>query len=176
VASYGGKFVTVLPRTRAEDKHFRKLLREGVRVRWRRVLVLENKRRKSDPPEVYYATANAPDRTSEDYRIIWYRSSQKMQLDAQSRQTALQKAEAELFDLNARLNRRQLRKRAAISKQVKSIVRKYNCQAFLNVRIASQVHIQQRRLRCGRPAKDDPIKEIRRQVFHLQVEFMNQCT
>lgn len=169
VASYGGKFVTVLPRTRAEDKHFRKLLREGVRVRWRRVLVLENKRRKSDPPDVYHTTANAPDQISEDYRIIWYRSSQKMQLDAQARQRALQKAEAELFDLNARLNCRQLRKRSAISKQVKSIVRKYNCQAFLKVTIASHVHIQKKRLRCGRPAKDDPIKEIRRQVFHLQV-------
>jgi transposase len=169
VASYGGKFVTVLPRTRAEDKHFRKLLREGVRVRWRRVLVLESKRRKSDPPDVYYATANGLDRTSEDYRIIWYRSSQKMHLDAQARQGALQKAEAELFDLNARLNRRQLRKRAAISKQVNTIVGKYNCQAFLKVTIASQLHIQKKRLRCGRPAKDDPIKEIRCQVFHLQV-------
>lgn len=169
VASYGGKFVTVLPRTRGEDKHFRKLLREGVRVRWRRVLVLENKRRKSDPPDVYYTTVNGPHRTSEDYRIIWYRSSQKMQLDVQARQTALQKAEAELFDLNARLNRHQLRKRSAISKQVKSIVRKYNCQAFLKVRIASQVHIQKKHLRCGRPAKDDPIKDIRCQVFHLQV-------
>jgi len=169
VASYGGKFVTVLPRTRAEDKHFRKLLREGVRVRWRRVLVLESKRRKSDPPDVYYATAKGLDRTSEDYRIIWYRSSQKMQLDAQARQSALQKAEAEFFVLNARLNRRQLCTRAAISKQVNSIIRKYNCQAFLKVTIASQLHIQKKRLRCGRPAKDDLIKEIRCQVFHLQV-------
>jgi len=159
----------VLPRTRAEDKHFRKLLREGVRVRWRRVLVLESKRRKSDPPDVYYATAKGLDRTSEDYRIIWYRSSQKMQLDAQARQSALQKAEAEFFVLNARLNRRQLCTRAAISKQVNSIIRKYNCQAFLKVTIASQLHIQKKRLRCGRPAKDDLIKEIRCQVFHLQV-------
>jgi transposase len=71
VASYGGKFVTVLPRTRAEDRHFRRLLREGVSVRWRRVLVLENNRRKADPPDVYYTTADGPDRSSEGSRIIW---------------------------------------------------------------------------------------------------------
>jgi len=170
VANYGGKFVTVLPRTRAEDKHFRKLLREGACVRWRRVLVLENKRRKRDPPDIYQTTANAPDKTSENYRIIWYRSSQKVQLDAQARLRALQKAEAELFDLNARLNCRQLRKRSAISKQIKNIVRKYNCQEFLKVTIVSHLDIQKKRLRCGRPAKDDPIQEIRRQVFQLQVQ------
>jgi len=33
IAKYGGKFVTILPRTRAEDKRFRKMLREGAPVR-----------------------------------------------------------------------------------------------------------------------------------------------
>jgi len=33
VTEYGGKFVTVLPRTRTEDKHFREMLRQGARVR-----------------------------------------------------------------------------------------------------------------------------------------------
>ncbi len=170
VASYGGKFVTVLPRTRAEDGHFRRLLREGISVRWRRVLVLENKRRKADPPDVYYTTADGPDRSSEGYRIIWYRSSQKVQIDTQSRHTALQRAEAELFDLNARLNRRQYRKRAAIRSKVKSIIGKYHCQTFLKVTITSAPHIKKGRIRRGRPCKDDPIKEIRCQQVHLQVQ------
>jgi transposase len=170
VTLYGGQFVTVLPRTRAEDKGFRKLLRQGGPVRWRRTLVLTNKRRKSDPPNVYYTTAQGPDQTSEGYRIIWYRSSQKMQLDAQTRETALQKAKAELFDLNARLNRRQLRTRAAISKKVKSILAKHNCQGFLKVTIASQVQVRIKRLRRGRPAEGDPVQEIRRKIFHLRVQ------
>ena len=169
VTRYGGKFVTVMPRTRAEDKLFRKLLREGAHVRWRRLLVLENKRRKSDPPDLYYTTAHGSNRTSEGYRLIWYRSSQKKDLDAQTRETALQKAEAELFDLNARLNHRKLRTRAAISKQVKNILRKYRCQALLKVNIASKVQIHSKYLRPGRPTKGDPVEEIRRQVFHLQV-------
>ncbi len=169
VTLYGGKFITVMPRTRAEDKHFRKLLREGAPVRWRQLLVLENKRGKSDPPDVYYTTSRGPERTSEGYRIIWYRSSQKKDFDAQTREIGLQKAEAELFDLNARLNHRQLRTRATIWKQAKSILRKHSCQALLKVTIVSKVQVHTKYLHPGRPAKDDPVKEIRRKVFHLQV-------
>ncbi len=38
VAEYGGRFVTLLPRTRKEDKGFRKALRRGESVRWRKIL------------------------------------------------------------------------------------------------------------------------------------------
>ena len=44
IAKYGGKFVTILPRTRAEDKRFRKTLREGAVVRWRKLVEIENNR------------------------------------------------------------------------------------------------------------------------------------
>jgi len=94
LAGYGGKFVTVLPRTWAEDKRFRKDLRSGARVRWRQFLVLENQRRKRDPPDIYYTTADAPVETGDGYRIIWCRSSQKLELDARIREAFLQRIEA----------------------------------------------------------------------------------
>ena len=169
VAKYGGKFVTVLPRTRAEDRRFRKALREGARVRWRRLLELENKRRKSGPPDVYYSTADGPKKTIEGYRIVWVRSSQKMEIDALARETSLEKAEAELFDLNARLNRGKLKKRASIGKKVKEILQRHKCRRFLEVRIASRTHIQTKRLRRGRPRKGDPVKEVRTRVYNIEV-------
>lgn len=169
IGKYGGKFVTVLPRTRAEDKRFRKALREGAHVRWRQILEIENKRRKSEPPDVYYSTADGPVETSEGYRIVWVRSSQKMEHDALAREASLKKAEAELFDLNARLNRGKLRNRGPIRKKVKDILQKHNCQSFIDVRITSQTHIQTKRLRRGRPRKDDPVKEVRTQIYHLEV-------
>lgn len=103
VAQYGGTFVTVLPRTRAEDKRFRKSLRAGTFVRWRKLIEIEDHRRKSDPPDVYYSTADGPRETSEGYRIVWVRSSQKSEHDALARETSLEKAETELFDLNTRV-------------------------------------------------------------------------
>ena len=169
VVKYGGKFVTVLPRTRAEDKRFRKSLREGAPVRWRKLLEIENNRRKSDPPDVYYSTADGPGETSEGYRIVWIRSSQKTELDALARETSLEKVEAEFFDLNTRINRGKLRKRQAIQKKLKEILAKHNCQRFLDARIASQEHIETKRLRRGRPRKGDPVKRIRTSVYHLEI-------
>ena len=125
LAGYGGKFVTVLPRTWAEDKRFRKDLRSGPRVRWRRFLVLENQRRERDPPDIYYTTADAPAETGDGYRIIWCRSSQKTELDAQIREAGLQRIEAELFDLNSRLNRGRLRKPTFIKQELKRILRSH---------------------------------------------------
>jgi transposase len=175
VAHYGGKFVTVLPRSRAEDQRFRKALREGAPVRWRLLLEIENKRRKSDPPDVYHTTTDGPPETSEGYRILWVRSSQKMELDALARETALEKAEADLFDLTARLGRPPLRKRAPIKLAVKRILWNHRCQGLLEWRISSRIHIETRRLRRGRPRKDDPVKEIRTRLFHLEIHRNNNA-
>lgn len=169
VSSYGGKFVTVLPRTRGEDKRFRKALREGARVRWRKVLVIENKRRKSDPPDLYYTTADGPQKTLEGYRLLWFRSSQKTALDAHARAAALLKTETELFDLNTRLNRGKLGQRPAIQKAIKKILRHSECLPFFKVRIATRVLLRTKRLRRGRPGKGDPVKEVRTPVYHLEV-------
>jgi transposase len=169
VAEYGGKFVTVLPQTRAEDKRFRKALRDGTSVRWRRTLVMENKRRKSDPPDVYCTTNNAPEETAEGYRLVWFRSSQKAQLDLVTRDTVLQKAEVDLSDLNARLNRGKLGKRATITKQIANILHHHHVQKFFKVDIASHVRVQTKHLRPGRPRQGDPITEIRTHVYRLHV-------
>jgi hypothetical protein len=48
----------MLPRTRAEDKQFRKRFREDIQVRSRRILVLQDKRRKYDRADVYYTTSH----------------------------------------------------------------------------------------------------------------------
>jgi transposase len=169
VEEYGGKFVTILPRSRTEDRQFRQRLREGARVRWRKLLEIENKRCKNGPPDVYCSTADGPGETVEGYRIVWVRSSQKMELDALARERSLEKAEAELFDLDARLNRGKLRKRAIISKKIKETLQQHKCRRFLDVRITSRTHIHIKRLRRGRPRKSDPVKEIRTRVYHLDV-------
>jgi transposase len=169
VAKYDGKFVTVLPRTRVEDKQFRKSLRNGTPIRWRKLLEIENHRRKSDPPDIYYSTADGPQKTSEGYRIIWIRSSQKTELDAIARETSLEKAEVELFDLNTRLNLGKLSKRPAIQKKIKEILSRHNCERFLQVRIASSTHIETKHIGRGRPKKDAPVKQIRTRVYHLNV-------
>jgi transposase len=131
--------------------------------------VSENKRRKSDPPDIFQTTADGPQQTQEGYRIVWCRSSQKAEIDAQLREAALQKTETELFSLNARLNRGKLRKRASINPEIKKALRKYDGRRFLMVRIVSQIRIQTKRLRPGRPGKNNPVKEVRTRIYRLEV-------
>jgi transposase len=169
VARYGGRFVTLLPRTRREDRRFRKSLREGASVRWRKILEIENSRCKSGPPVVYSVTSDGPSESAEGYRIIWIKSSKKKELDALARMASLEKAEAELFDLNTPLSLRRVRSGPAIQKKAQEILAKHKCRRFLNVRLASQTTVQTKRLRRGRPRKGDPVKTIRTKVYHLEV-------
>jgi transposase len=170
IARYGGKFVSILPRTRTEDRLFRQQLREGQRVRWRRFLVLHNQRRQSDPPDFYQTTSDGPQQTHEGYRLLWCRSSQKADHDAEARENRIVKAEAQLFDLASRINRRSLRSRRSILNRAKAILRQTECQRFMTIQLQRQVQIQTRRLHPGRPRKDstDPVRQLRTALFHLR--------
>lgn len=167
---YGGRFVTVMPRTRAEDRQFRQQLREGKKVRWRKTVVLENQRRKSDPPDFLFTTADGIQRSKEGFRILWCKSSQKAELDAVSRETDLRKMEAELYDLGTRLNRGKLRKKSNIHKAIQRLLDKRACERFLDVRIETRNVILTKHIRRGRPKRNDPVREIHTKAFHLLVQ------
>lgn len=170
IDSYGGRFVTVLPRTRHEDKDFRDQLRKNkVSVRWRKSLELPNKR-KRDVVDVYWMTSDGPNKTSEGYRIVWCRSSQKMEIDTKSRESNLERAEIALYELNSKLNRGKLRSKTEISKRVKIIQKGFYCEKFLKVRVSSRTQVSIRRLQRGRPRKDAPVKEIRSKMYFLEVQ------
>jgi transposase len=172
---YGGKFVTVMPRSRAEDKRMRALLREGKKVRWRRTLVIENKKRRRDPPDIYWTSLDFVPHSSEGFKIVWCKSSQKARIDALARDTDLRQTEIELHDLGARLNRGKLKKRAVVRKAVRAILDQRRCGRFLHVSIASKQVITTRYVRPGRPRPGDPVREIRSKALTLAVSRNKQA-
>lgn len=175
IAEYDGLFVTVLPRTRAEDKRFRAALRRGEPANWRKFLEIPNQRRHHDPPTRYSTTTLEPQETKEGYRLVWCRSSQKAKLDAQARNSAIEKAETELIELDARLNKRHLRSRQSISNRVKDVLRRHKSKPFLNVVVRSRTSIEVKRLRRGRPKKGDPVRKIKRSSYYLDVKRNNDA-
>lgn len=167
IVDHHGFFVTVMPRTRAEDHEFRERLRRAP-VRWRRLHVQPNSRRQSDPPDVYETTTDGPQETREGYRLIWIRSSQKAAHDAEARTRALQTAQEDLVELGARLNRGRLRRRGSILKAARAILKQRDCEDLLRVAVRAQTRVRLRHLRRGRPRPDDPVREERRTWYRLE--------
>jgi len=168
IARHHGKFVTVLPRTRTEDKLFRQKLRqEG--VRWKKIWAIPNKRRENDPPDVFYGCAG-PGRTSDGFRMIWVKSSAKAENDEAIRLKRLDQARGELLLLSPRLNRRLLRSRRQIRQAVRDILRRTEMEPFLRVELHRQVREEVRRLKRGRPKASDPVRVERKPIWSLRVK------
>ncbi len=167
ITDHGGKFVTVLPRTRREDIGFRADLRHGtLPVRWRKLLELPNSRCQR-VIDTYWTTADGPQQSEEGYRIIWCRSSQKIEFDAQARVSALERAEEELAALASSLPRDRRASASAIKKKAQVILRQAHCEGLITIQVSVQTVVSTKRLRPGRPAKDDPVQQVRTKVLQL---------
>src|SRR5207302_11449145 len=84
IATRGGRFVTVLPRTRKEDKQFRERLR-GVAgaVRWKTLYEVKNK----DGELVdRWTVCDDESLSAEGFRLLWYHSTRKAGFDVATRQ------------------------------------------------------------------------------------------
>lgn len=170
IASYGGRFVTVMPRTRKEDRLFRQQLREGKpAVRWRKFHEIPNHRRQDDPPDVYSSTNAGPQESAEGYRIVWVRSSQKAEMDRQVREEQVRKAEIELHVLAGKVGRRAFRSRSAVRTRVAKILSRYPVADFLQVRMVSFTEFEHRYLRRGRPKPGDPMQKVSYRKFKLKI-------
>ncbi len=168
IAAYGGKFVTVMPRTWKEDQHFRARLREQG-IRWHPILRVPNRRRKDGPPDIFASCAGAYTTTADGYRIVWVRSAQKAAEDAQARERRLAQAQAAFRELNDKLPRRRDRTRRGIQRAVAGILRDTDTRPFLQVTIKSNVEHRRHYLQRGRPTTETPLRVERRTTYTLDV-------
>ena len=100
IDSRGGRFVTVLPRSRKEDTFFRTWITAHTPA-WTEAVRLPG-RRLGDPDRVY-AVAPAPVPSKEGFRIIWVHSAGKHSIDAAARQEKITRGLAAIDELNTRL-------------------------------------------------------------------------
>jgi transposase len=100
IADKHGRFLTIMPRTRAEDKWFREHLQNHA-LDWQEVHREENPRGQ-DLPDIVYRGVESPQQSTDGFRLLWYRSSQKEENDRQGRQRRLQKAHARLPEIQGR--------------------------------------------------------------------------
>jgi hypothetical protein len=85
IDSNGGRFVTVLPRTRGEDKWFRDWLQTN-QPQWTEAIRLPGERL-GDLPRIW-STFPSPLPSAEGYRVIWVHSTVKAARDEHARRSA----------------------------------------------------------------------------------------
>jgi transposase len=93
--------------------------------------------------------------TAEGYRLIWYHSTRKAELDAEARLTMLEKALKALDELRARLAspRTRYRTRAKVVEAVETLLRDCEVAQWVTVEIEEQLSEKFRQERRGRPGE-----------------------
>ena len=147
-----GKFITVLPRTRAEDAAFRQLVAEG-QVTWRPLW-----EKKNDQGEVidHYSVSAQPATSEEGYRLVWYHSQRKAELDVLARSRRIERALGELAELRQRLSspRTRFRQEAKVADEVADILRSCSAADWILTEITPKTVEKYRQASRGRPGKN----------------------
>ena len=162
-----GRFVSVLPRTRKEDQEFRELLKRG-QVQWS---ALWNRLDDAGKVEDQFSCATPARTTSDGYRLVWYHSTRKADIDALTRTISLEKAVQKLHTLKMSLVSPRARKRteAQVREAVDKILADYEVAHLMDVRIIAREQETYRQARRGRP--NQKTKYVRDVAVHFDLEF-----
>lgn len=167
IAKGGGRFVTLMPKTRKENGWFRDWIQTHD-VPWKELVRRPNSRRKDGPDEVYRGFEPSR-RSAEGYRIIWYWSSQKYEQDRESRQNRIDRAVRALEQLQERMAspRTRLTTEGKIRDEAAKLVAESNAARWIDtaVNITHETHFRQDR--PGRPGKDTKYVRQERKKMEL---------
>jgi len=166
IASRGGRFLTVLPRTRREDEAGRAWLAAGP-IDWAEISRRPAKH-KTDPPELWWAVP-APTCSTEGYRIVWVRSSTKRAHDAAARADRIERARAALGELAAGLAspRCRLKSRVAVEDAAAATIAEAGAARWVRFAVGEDVVSEHRQEKRGRPGPNTRYRRIDRSRFTL---------
>lgn len=148
----GGRFISVLPRTRKEDAQFRALLREAA-VSWRDI----HERRDEDGNLLdLFRIAEQPATTKEGLRLLWFHSTRKQGLDAAARAEAIERTLHDLARLRSKIQSPRTRWRDAtrIRQAVERIFARRNSARWILTRVDSIEQPNFHQEKRGRPGKN----------------------
>jgi transposase len=161
----GGRFLTILPRTRSEDEKFRQtLVADG--VTWRHIW---DKTDEDGTAFDRFSVSDVSTTTSEGYRLIWYHSTVKAEVDTLVRGAQLERAFQELSALGQKLRspRTRYRTQNRVWEAVEQILAERDVKHLIRVQVETCENENFRQASRGRPT---PKTKYIRQVtlrFHL---------
>jgi transposase len=149
IHQHQGRFLTVLPRTRSEDRAFRDSLVNG-QVQWRHI---HDKRNDNGEIVDQFTVSEPATLSAEGYRLVWYHSTRKAEQDARSRHQQIEGAMDELAELRLKLSspRTRYRQEAKVAKAVQEILRGRSAERWIAIEIKERTEEKFRQDRRGRP-------------------------
>lgn len=167
IARHGGRFITVLPRSRGEIQSFRSWQKK-FGVEWVEVLRRPNSRLKDGPDDVFKAyESQFP--SDEGYRIVWIWSSQKAECDGLSRRRRVARATEELQNLATRIQAPRSRVKDAVHAQelAKDILARTRTEELITVAVEVQEEERFKQATPGRPGKQTVYVRVPREKLQL---------
>lgn len=164
----GGRFVTVLPRTRREDGQLREWM-SAATPDFTEAARRPGKRH-GDPDQIY-RVAPAPFCSSEGHRIVWVHSSAKALRDETARHQRIQRTLQALAELNERLAgpRARITTRVAAEDAAAEILDHGAAEQYVSFTITETEEQRFRQEKRGRPGKDTRYRKLTRTRFQLKV-------
>jgi len=160
-----GRFVTVLPRSRKEDRWFRDLVRTR-QPAWEEAVRRTNPRRKSGAEDVWKVVeAEMP--SAEGYRVIWVWNSLMANEDADSRQARIEAAWIGIERLQTKLYgpRCRLKTREAVAAAADAILRDSGAARWVRAEIEEKSDPKFTQDSPGHPGPDTRYRKNDRKHF-----------
>jgi transposase len=164
----GGRFVTVLPRSRLEDREFRQWLQMHTPA-WELVWDRINPRDPQGPRDRWFVHEAALP-SAEAWRVVWVWSTLLTLTQQARRRRQIATATEQLAELRARLlgARARLRGAAQIDLEVAEILEHFHVGRYVKVRRLVREEHRFRQTRRGRPAPQTAYRKITRRRFDIQ--------
>lgn len=165
-----GRFLTVLPRTRAEVGSFYKHIQDH-HVVWTEIHRKMDERTKTVVDT--FSVADLHVVTADGYRLVWYLSTAKLERDRESRRHRLQATTDELTALREKLSspKTRYRRRAQVHEIVEGILKANDTSSYFKVEIKEIEEERFKQERPGRPGKNTKYRRSSRSRFDLAYEF-----
>lgn len=168
IHEHGGRFVTVLPRSRKEDSQFRKWMQTNTPA-WELAWDRPNSRYQDGPRDRWYVFQ--PEQLSADlWTITWIWSEILTLRQRARRQRNIAAAVQELGALHERLigARSRLRGAREIDLRIQQILEHHHVTRYLKVQRVVREEYQFKQARRGRPGPDTAYRKITRRRFDLE--------
>jgi transposase len=164
----GGRFVTLIPRTRSEDRAFRESLAQG-QVQWQPIHEM-----RTEKGEIVdqFSVSTAPALSAEGYRLVWYHSTRKAENDVAARVRQVDRALRELAELQQKLSgpRTRYHEQAKVAAAVEAILEARGVKNWITPTITERTLEKYHQEGPGRPSeKTRYTKEVSRR-FELTCE------